>query len=91
MAISTDGQLTEHINERNTRWDIINREICKIGSKTKVGKAEVRVKLNLFETWLMPAQLTCMGWKPRKLPKAENLFNLPIRTPYIGLKTKTGV
>ena len=50
MAISTDGQLTKHINKLNTIRDIINREICKIGAKTKAGKAEVRVKLNLFET-----------------------------------------
>ena len=104
MAISTDGQLTEHINEPNTRWDIINREICKIGAKAKLGKAEVIVKLKLFETWLMPAQLTCMGWNPRKLLKTEiqhpekiqgealkGIFNLPIATPHIGLKIETGV
>ena len=52
----------------------------------------------------MPAQLTCLGWKPRKLSKEEiqhpekiqgkalkGIFNLPITRPYIGLKIETGV
>ena len=34
MTISTDGQLTEHIKELNSRCDIINREICALGTKT---------------------------------------------------------
>ena len=41
ITISTDGQLTEHIKELNTRCGIINREICAIGAKTQVGKEEV--------------------------------------------------
>ena len=44
MTISTDGQLTEHIKELNSRCDIINREICAVGVKTQVGKEKVRVK-----------------------------------------------
>ena len=40
------------------------------GAKTQVGKEEVRVKLKLFDTWLMPAFLYGMeAWK--KLSKAE--------------------
>ena len=103
MTMSTDGQLTEHVKELNTRCDIINREICAIGGKTQVGKEEVRVKLKLFETCLMPALLYGMeAWK--KLSKAEiqhlekveckalnRIFSLPIRTPYIGLIIETGV
>ena len=70
ITISTDGQLTEDIKELNTRCGIINREICAIGAKTQVGKEEVRVKLKLFETCLMPALLHGMEcWK--KLSKAE--------------------
>ena len=102
ITISTDGQLTEHIKELNTRCDIINREICAIGAKTQVGKEEVRVKLKLFETCLMPALLYGMeAWK--KLTKAEvqqlekiqgkalkRIFSLPITTPYIGLIIETG-
>ena len=64
ITISTEGQLIEHIKELNTRCDIINREICVTGAKTQVGKEEVRVKLNLFETCLMPALLYGMeAWK----------------------------
>ena len=101
MTISTDGQLTEHIKKLNSRCDIINREISAIGAKTQVGKEEVRVKLKLFETCLMPALLYRMeGWK--KLSKAEiqnvkkiqgkalkRIFSLPITTPYIGLIIET--
>ena len=71
ITISTDGQLTEHIKELNTRCDIINREICAIGAKTQVGKEEVRVKLKLFEKCLMPALLYGMeAWK--KIVKRRN-------------------
>ena len=70
MTISTEGQLTEHIKELNTRCDIINREICGLGAKPQVGKEEVRVKLQLFETCLMPALPYGMeAWK--KLSKTE--------------------
>ena len=83
-------------HELNTRCDIINREICVIGAKTQVEKEEVRVKLKLFETCLMPAFLYGMeAWK--KLSKTEiqhlkknqgkalkRIFNLQITTPYIG-------
>ena len=103
MTISTDGQLIEHIKQLNTRCDIINREICAPGPKTQVRKEEVRVKLKLFETCLMPAVLYGMeAWK--KLSKAEIqhlekiqgkvlkwIFSLPIATPYIGLITETRV
>ena len=58
------GQLIEDIKELNSRCDIINREIHAIGGKTQVRKEEVRVKLKLFETYLMPALLYGMeAWK----------------------------
>ena len=64
MTISMNGQLSEHITELNTRCDIINREICAIGAKTQVGKEEVKTKLKLFETCLMPALLYGMkAWE----------------------------
>ena len=70
MIILTDRQLTKHIKELNSRCDIINQELSTIGAKTQVGKEEVRVKLKLFETCLMPALLYGMeAWK--KLSKAE--------------------
>ena len=66
MTISTDGQLTEHMKELNSKCDIISA----IGAKTQAGKEEVRVNLKLFETCLMPALLYEMeAWK--KLSKAE--------------------
>ena len=70
VTISIDGQLTENIKKLNSTCDIINLEICAIGAKTQVGKEEVRVKLKLFETCLMPALLYGMEvWE--RLPKAE--------------------
>ena len=70
MIILTDGKLTECIKELNPRCGINNKEICAIGAKTQVGKEEVRVKLILSETCLMPALLYEMeAWK--KLSKAE--------------------
>ena len=99
MAISTEGQLTEHIKELNIRCDIINRE--KYAIEAKVGKEEVSVKLKLFETCLMTALLYAMGaWQ--KLSKAETqnleaiqgkalkrIFIPPITTPYIVLIIET--
>ena len=99
MAISTEGQLTEHIKELNIRCDIINRE--KYAIEAKVGKEEVSVKLKLFETCLMTALLYAMGaWQ--KLSKAETqnleaiqgkalkrIFSPPITTPYIVLIIET--
>ena len=70
MTISTDGQLIEHIKELNTRCDIISREIYAIGTKAQVGKEEIKVKLELFETCLTPAlQFGMEAWK--KLSKAK--------------------
>ena len=70
MTISTDGQLTEHIKELKTRNDFINIEICATGAKTQVGKEEVRLKLKLLESCLIPALLYGMEvWE--RFPKAE--------------------
>ena len=70
MTISKDRQLTEHIKELNTTYDIINREICGLGAKSQVGKEKVRVKLQLFETCLMPALPYGME-ASKKLSKTE--------------------
>ena len=51
------GHSTEHIKELKTRCGIINREISVIGAKTQLRKEEVKVKLKLFDTWLMPTLL----------------------------------
>ena len=103
MTISTDGQLTEHIKELNSICDLINREISAIGAKAQVGKEEVRVKLKLFQTCLIPALLYGMeAWKNLSKAEIQNvgkiqgkalrwIFSLPITTPYIGLIIETGV
>ena len=70
MTISTDGQLTEHIKELNTRCDMINREICGIGAKTQVGKEEISVKLRLFKTCLIQLLYGMEAWK--KVFKSRN-------------------
>ena len=36
ITISTDGHLTEHVNELHARCDIINREIKVIEAKAQV-------------------------------------------------------
>ena len=57
MVINKSGTLKDHILELNRKCEIINREISAIAAKYQVGKEEIRVKLKLYETWLMPALL----------------------------------
>ena len=49
--------LKDHILELNRKCEVINREISAIGAKHQVRKEEIRVKLKLYETCLMPALL----------------------------------
>ena len=49
--------MKDHILELNRKCKVINREISAIGAKHQVGKAEIRVKLKLYETFLMQALL----------------------------------
>ena len=59
--------------EPNSRCDTINQEISAIGAKTQVGK-EVRVKLKLFKTCLMPALLYGMeAWKKWSNAEIQNV------------------
>ena len=48
ITISTDGPLTEHIKELNTRCEIINRNIIVIGAKTQVRKEKLRMKFKIL-------------------------------------------
>ena len=57
MVISKLGNLKDHLLELNRKLEVINREISSIRPKDKVGKEEIRVKLKLFETCLMPTLL----------------------------------
>ena len=91
-----------HILELNRKCEVINREINAVGAKHQVGKEEIRVKLKLYETCLMPALLYGLeAWG--KIDKDEmneiekiqgralkRIFNLPISASYIGLIMETG-
>ena len=57
MVINKSRNLKDHILELNRKCEVINREISAIGAKHQVGKEEIRVKLKLYETYLMPALL----------------------------------
>ena len=57
MVINKLGNLKDHILELNRKCKVINREINAIGAKQQVGKEDIRVKLKLYETCLMPALL----------------------------------
>ena len=56
MVINKSGNLKDHILELNIKFEVINREISAIGAKHQVGKEEIRVKLKIYETCLMPAK-----------------------------------
>ena len=103
MVINKLGNLKDHILALNRKCKVINREISAIEAKQhQVGKEEIRVKLKLCETCLMPALLYGLEtWA--KIDKDEmneiekirgralkRIFNLPIPTSYIGLIMTTG-
>ena len=103
MVINKLGNLKDHILELNRKCKVINREINAIGVKHQVGKEEIRVKLKLYETCLMPALLYGLeAWG--KIDKDElneiekiqgkalkRIFNLPISISYIALIMETAI
>ena len=103
MVINKLGNLKDHILELNRKCEVINREINAIGAKHQVGKEEIRVKLKLYETCLMPALLYGLeAWgkidkdeinETEKIQRRElkRIFNVPISTSYIGLIMETGM
>ena len=102
MVINQLGNLKDHILELNRKCKVINTEISAIGAKHLVGKAEIRVKFKLYETFLMPALLYGLkAWgkidkdemnEIEKIQRRElkRIFNVPISTSYIGLIMETG-
>ena len=73
-----DEHSRKHIKKLNTRCDIINREISTIVAKTQVGTEQsqknVRGKLKLFETCLMPVLLCGMeAWKKSSKVEIQQL------------------
>ena len=57
MVINKSGNLKDHILELNRKYEVINRDTRAIEAKHQVGKKEIKVKLELFKTYLMPALL----------------------------------
>ena len=55
MVINSEGNLKDHIQQVETKTNNISREIKAIGSKSQDGSEEMKVKIKLFETCLMPA------------------------------------
>ena len=54
MVINSSGNVKYHILELKRKFEEINGEIGAVGAKCQVGKEEIRAKLNLYETFLMP-------------------------------------
>ena len=57
MVINKSGNLKDHILELNRKYEVINRDTSAIEAKHQVGKEEIKVKLELSKTCLMPALL----------------------------------
>ena len=57
MVTNKSANLNDHVLELNRKCEVINREISATGRKHQAGKEEIRVKLKLYETCLMPALL----------------------------------
>ena len=55
LVTNKSGNLEDYILESNRKCKVINREISAIVAKHQVGKEEIRIKLKLYETCLMPS------------------------------------
>ena len=55
IILNKEGNLKELIKETESKASRIIREINGISSKQNIGQEDVRVKIKLFETYLMPA------------------------------------
>ena len=57
MVIKSEGNLKDHIRQVQTKTNNITKEIKAIGSQSQVGSEEMKLKIKLFETCLMPATI----------------------------------
>ena len=55
--LNKEGSLKDHIKETENKISRIIREINGISSKQDVGQEKIRVKIKLFQTYLVPAVL----------------------------------
>ena len=103
ITINGEGNLEEHIKVIARKCEIISREIDAIGAKNQVGKEEIRIKLKLFDTYLMTALTYGMdAWanirsvEIRKIEKIQGkalkrIFQLPVSPNYTGIIMETGI
>ena len=103
IMLNKEGNLKEHIKETKNKASRIIREINGISSKHNVRQEEIRVKIKLFETCLIPAIL--YGFEEwGKISKKEmqatekiqnqlfkKILQLPVTTPSTGLLMETGI
>ena len=57
ITLNKEGNLKDHTKETESKASRIIREIDGLSSKQNVGQEEIRVKIKLFETCLLPAIL----------------------------------
>ena len=57
IMLNKESNLKEHIKETGNKASRIIREMNGISSKQNVGQEEIRLKIKLFETCLVPAIL----------------------------------
>ena len=103
IMLNKEGNLKEHIKEIESKASRIKREINGISSKQNVGQEEIRVKIKLFETCLIPAIF--YGFKAwgkilksemQAIEKIQNqsskkILQLPVTTSSTGLLMETGI
>ena len=99
--MNNSGNFKDHILESNRKLEVINREISAVGAKHQTGKEEIKVKLKLYETCLMPALLYGLeAWgkidkdEMNEIEKIQGralkaIFNFSMSTSYIGLIMET--
>ena len=104
MVINSEGNSKDHIRQVETiKTNNISREIKAIRSKSQVGSEEMKVKIKLFETCLMPAIIYGLEvWrrststKTKEISKIQvsalkQILHLSKSAPNIGILYETGI
>ena len=101
LVMKNSGNLKDHRLELNRKCEVINREISAVIAKLQTGKEEIKVKLKLYETCLMPALLYGLeAWRTidkdemNEIEKIQGralkvIFNLSMSTSYLCLIMET--
>ena len=103
MVINSEENLKDHTRQVKTKTNNISKEIKVTGSKSQVGSEEMKVKIKLFETCLMPAiihglevwgRITATEMKEIskiQVSALKQILHLPKSTPNIGILFETGI